>query len=234
MITAPVVLLGHGSPDPRSSAGLRTLCGLVSARLPRRRLQVAFLDHQRPTLDMAVDRLASMGCQGAVVVPMFLSNAFHARTDVPLAAAAAQASTGVRLLTTPPLGTDARLLDALDRHVSGGRPVVLATAGTSDAAAQADLDALALTWSLVRDTEVMVAYASQSRPSIAEAIEALRGRTGQEPDIASFMLFDGVLADRIREAAAGLICSPVLGAEPELVDLVVERITGASPIAADR
>jgi sirohydrochlorin ferrochelatase len=227
-----IILLGHGSPDPRSAAGLRSLAGNVADQLTEQltdaRVHVAFLDHDDATLASAVESVRATGSDTAVVVPIFLSNAFHSRVDVPREVATASDAYGVQLITTAPLGTDPLFLDALERQVPAGRPVVLATAGTSDGQARKDLEDLAHLWSRSRGTPVMVAYASQAGPDVQTAIESLRGGGGGaasvETVVASFVLFDGVLPDRIKAAAKDLVCTPVLGGAPETASVVIARI----------
>ena len=44
------VLLAHGSPDPRSALAVRAAAAAVEVLLGGARVEVAFLDHDRPTL----------------------------------------------------------------------------------------------------------------------------------------------------------------------------------------
>jgi sirohydrochlorin ferrochelatase len=222
-----VILLGHGSPDLRAAAGLRRLASSVQERLDGVRVEPAFLDHNIPDLSDACRWLVEDGHTDAVVVPAFLSTAFHVRSDVPGAVAAARAESGITLTTAEALGPDPSLLAAIEGELPARRPVVLAAAGTTDTRAQAALDRVARRWSTTRGTEVAVAYASIAAPDVVSAIEDLRDRTGQEPAVASFVLFDGVLPDRIRTAAGVLACSPPLGDLPETADLVVARVREA-------
>jgi sirohydrochlorin ferrochelatase len=223
----PVILLGHGSPDLRGATGLRRLAASVAERLDGVRVEPAFLDHNIPDLSDVCAWLVEDGHPHAVVVPAFLSTAFHVRSDVPAAAAAAQQETGIALTTSEVLGPDPSLLAGIERSLPTDRPVVLAAAGTSDEQAQAAIERLAGHWSAVRGTEVSVGYASIAAPDVVTAIEDLRTRTGREPAVASYVLFDGVLPDRIRKAAGVLACSPPLGDLPETVDLVISRLAEA-------
>ena len=226
-----IILLGHGSPDPRSAAGLRSLADNVAEQFTDARVHVAFLDHDAATLASVAQAIKAARADEAVVVPIFLSNAFHARVDVPREVAAASKASGIELITTAPLGTDPLFLDALERQLPPGRPVVLATVGTSDVQARAELEDLAEQWSRRRATPVAVAFASQIGPDVQTAIESLRhaairdwADTSTEPVVASFALFDGVLPDRIKAAAGDLVCTPVLGSAPETTAVVIARI----------
>lgn len=221
-MTPPVVLLGHGSPDPRSAAGLRSLARAVARREPDRVVEVAFLDHDDPGLTGLALELAWAGHQTAIVVPAFLTTAYHVRSDVPRAISFAEDASGMRLAVTPPLGPDPALLAVMARRLPADGPVVLACAGTRDAQAQQDLDELAQAWAQDRGTEVVVAYAAMAEPDVATALAALDRDTAAPAVVASYVLFPGVLPDRIAAAAAGHAISAPLG--DDVADLVLQRV----------
>jgi sirohydrochlorin ferrochelatase len=223
----PIVLIGHGSPDPRSAAGLRGLARAVARRVPTTLVEVAFLDHDEPSLTAVSMDLAAAGHTAAVVVPAFLTTAFHVRSDVPRAMAAAQQASAMSLAVTPPIGPDVRLLDAMAAHLPVSASLVLAVAGTRDPQALTDLDALASGWSRTRGTEVVVAHAAMSAPDVPSAIATVSA-AGQ-PAVAAYVLFPGVLPDRIAAAASGLPCSPPVGTEAAVVDIVIDRVLEVSP-----
>ena len=159
---------------------------------------------------------------------MLLSNAFHARSDVPGAVAAARIEHRADITVTAPIGLDERLLDALDAALPGDRPAVLATAGTSDIGAQAELRALGAAWQRRRGEQVVVSYASQAAPGVATAITQVNVSTGREPVVGTLLLFPGTLDDRVRIHAAGRPTSPPLCQSPRLVEVIVDRVASAS------
>lgn len=218
-----VILLAHGSPDARSGEATRALAAALQGRSSGTTVQAAFLQHDEPTLTQVAAALARDGVDSAVVVPAFLSNAFHARVDVPQAVAEAEASSGLRLAIADPIGTDAALLAALDRGLPEG-PVVLATAGTSDVDAQLAFDRLAAGWADRRGAPVAVAYASQAAPDVSTAVARLEEETGRQAAIGSFVLFPGVLPDRIAAAAAGRVVTGPLFTEIETIDVIESRV----------
>lgn len=221
-----VVLLGHGSPDPRAAADLRAVARAVAQRRPGLRVDVAFLDHDDPGLTGAVRELVDDGHADITVVPAFLTTAFHVRSDVPRAVAAAQAGVRVAMTVTEPLGPDPALDDLLEDRVPPGHAVVLATAGTRDPAAQSSLRAMAQNWAHQRGTEVVVAYAAMAEPDVATAISDVRSRNPQVA-VASYVLLRGVLPDRIAAAAhaAGAPCTEPFGTS--VADLVLARVDAA-------
>jgi hypothetical protein len=122
-----VVLLAHGSPDPRSSDATRALGAVLQGRSFETTVVVAFLQHNAPTLSDAVASLARRHSE-AIVVPAFLSLA-STREDArgrpppraPRESGSRRGSARSRRI----------LLEALDRALPPG-PAVLATAGTTD------------------------------------------------------------------------------------------------------
>lgn len=218
----PVILLAHGSPDPRSSQDTTELATRVAARLGRI-VVPAFLDNNDPDLTAAVNNLAAQGFTSALVLPAFLSHAFHVRVDIPAAVLEAQEATGVALTVVDPLGPAPELLDALDATLPAG-PAILATAGTSNVGAQWDFEQLARTWSKRRGAPVLVAYASQAKPDVPTAISELESLTGQRVSVGSFVLFQGVLPDRIAKSAGARACTQPLCTSDVLTDLIVERL----------
>ncbi len=226
-----VILLAHGSPDPRSSEATHALAARLEGRTFDTIVRAAFLQHDEPTLAQVALELAREGSTSAVVVPAFLSNAFHARVDVPQAVLDAQAESGLRLDVTDAIGPDGALLAALDRTLPAG-PAVLATAGTSDAEAQVAFERLAAVWADRRGAPVTVAYASQAEPDIATAVARLEEETGRAAAIGSFVLFPGVLPDRIAVAAGTRAVTRPLFAELELLDVIESRVAAALRRAA--
>jgi hypothetical protein len=217
-----VILLGHGSPDPRAGIGAAALAGRVADLLPDDEIRLAFLDNTAPTLTEAALTVASHA--DITVVPVFLSKAFHVKVDVPAEVAKASAAINRAITITEPIGPDAQLLDVLDRQLPPQSPLVLATAGTSDLQAQAAFDALAHEWSERRGTPVLVAYASQAQPDVSTAIARLESISERKAAIARFLLFDGVFPDRIKADAGDRVITAVFGDEPLLAEIIADRV----------
>ena len=221
-----VILLAHGSPDPRAQAAAEEFALAVEVVHADAQVHCAFLDHG-PSLTDVVTTLADEGIGRAVVVPAFLSHAFHVRVDVPREIEAAQRATGVELVTTMPIGTDGALLELLDELLPEG-PVTLAIAGTRDPHAEEQLRRVAERWSRRRASPVVLAHASMGSPTVPEAIEELEAASGTRASVAAFVLFPGVLPDRITQAAGDRFVTDPLYTTPAAVGIVVERIRGAA------
>jgi sirohydrochlorin ferrochelatase len=202
--------------------------------------------------DSGLERAAASGKTQCIVVPLLLTAAYHSKSDIPaqLAAASAAACVGggavldVRCADT--LGPHPLLLAALERRlreagVALDRPgdrartaVVLAAAGSSDPAANATIAELAAGWQRDRGWRAVVpAYASAAGPSPAQAVAD--ADTGQGPVVvATYLLAPGYFADKIRAASAAAgasVVSGVLGAAPEVADVVLARYRAAAALA---
>lgn len=241
--------VAHGSKDARAAAAVGDLLSLVRDRARARDLadldvHGAFLDHAAPTLRQALTAVAADSPPGGacVVVPLLLTAAYHSKTDIPAQIASAQPRLEVRCADT--LGPHPLLIAALERRLAeagvadAGRSsasVVLAAAGSSDPAANAAIAALAARWQ--RDggwRAVVPAYACAASPSVPVAVREA-GRAGGPVAVATYLLAPGYFADKIRrealDAGAGTV-SDVLGAAPEVADVILDRYAAAARAAA--
>ncbi|WP_457028193.1 sirohydrochlorin chelatase [Kitasatospora sp. P5_F3] len=231
-----LLLIAHGSRDPRHAATVDELVRQVRSVRPGLQVGTAYLDHCAPRLAQVVDRFST-----AVAVPLLLNRAFHARTDIP----AALREAGADLPLADVLGPSPLLLTALDRRLAeaGFDPaeahrtgLVLAAAGSSDRAANAATRAVAAEYRRTRGfAAVEVAHASAAPPQLADAVAALRARGLRRLAVAPYLLAPGLLPDRITAAAqaAGVdLVAPVLGAAPEIAELLLQRYDRARQTTA--
>ena len=235
MAAPALVALAHGSRDPRSAASITALVDAVRSMRPDLKVERAFLDLSKPSLDTTIDRL-SRKHEEIVVVPLLLTEAYHAKVDVPSAIAAAQARhPEVRIRATPILGLEARFLEVLDLRMrealASARAreldaLVLAAAGSSDPLANQSVARLARLWGSHHKLPVTAAFASTSPPATGEAVRAFRKEGRRHIAVASLFLAPGFLPDRATELAleAGAVAvSEPLGAHPEIARTVLAR-----------
>jgi len=235
MAAPALVALAHGSRDPRSAASITALVDAVRTMRPDLKVERAFLDLSKPSLDTVIDRL-SRKHEEIVVVPLLLTEAYHAKVDVPSAIAAAQARhPEVRIRATPILGLEARFLEVLDLRMrealASARAreldaLVLAAAGSSDPLANQSVARLARLWGSHHKLPVTAAFASTSPPATGEAVRAFRKEGRRHIAVASLFLAPGFLPDRAAELAleAGAVAvSEPLGAHPEIARTVLAR-----------
>jgi sirohydrochlorin ferrochelatase len=232
----PLVAVAHGSRDPRAAATVAELLDAVRSRRPGLPVLASYLDHAPPAPDRVLEGLRE---DAAVVLPLLLTAAYHSKVDIPGVLAAVRASRPrLRVRTAGTLGPHPLLLAALERRLTEtgvriGDPdtaVVLAAAGSSDPAANAVIDGMAAVWRAAGWWDVVPAYASAARPAPAAAVRALAEAGAPRVVVASYFLAPGHFADRVRTAslAAGATAvSAVLGAAPELAEIVLQRYSEA-------
>ncbi len=228
-MTAPVLLaVAHGSRNPPAQHAIGALARLVRYLDPGLDVRVAFVQNAEPTLPRALAAIDGP----AVVVPLLLSAGYHLSADI---AGAAQAA-GARVAA--PLGPDPRLADALaDRLARTGAPAavatVLAAAGSADEHALADVQGQARLLASRTGGPVLAAYASAARPTVAEAVAALRGPVDEPVAVATYLLAPGHFHDQVRRAGACWVSEP-LGSHPAVAALVIDRFRAACAAVADR
>lgn len=240
---AALVAVAHGSRDPRSAATVAALMDAVRRRRPDLDVRLSFLDLSAPRLP---DVLAAVdaGHDRAVVVPLLLGHAFHARVDVPGAVAeAARRHPRLAITTSAVLGGDARLEDAaLDRLAAVAGPlddpdlgVVVAAIGSSHAPANAAVHRIAQRWAARFGwAGAGAAFATATTPTVADAVTALRAGGARRVAVAPWILAPGLLPDRMARDAlaadpAAVVAAP-LADHPAVAAVVVDRWAAASGV----
>lgn len=239
-----LLLIAHGSRDPRHAATVAALRQAVAGRRPGLRVEVGFLDFCAPSVPRVLERLAAEGVGEVVAVPLLLTRAFHAKADIPAVLAGATARLpGPTVHQAPVLGPSSLLTDALERRLrqAGVRDadrsstgVVLASAGSSDPEAIAVIAEIAREWRHASGwCAVRPAFASASSstsfPGTEDAVRALRRAEGvRRVAVAPYVLAPGRLPDRIAAGARGAdFLADVLGPAPEVAALVLRRYAEA-------
>ncbi|WP_205473512.1 sirohydrochlorin chelatase [Nocardioides sp. SYSU D00038] len=236
MAAPALVALAHGSRDPRSAATVKALVAEVRALRPDLKVEAAFLELSKPSFQTVVDRLVKAGHEEIVVVPLLLSNAYHAKVDVPGAVAeASERHPGVQVRASAILGLEPCFLEVLDLRLRAALrdarvreldALVLAAAGSSDPLANQAVARLARQWGAHHKLPVSAAFASSAPPATGEAVRAFRAEGRRHIAVASLFLAPGFLPDRAAELAleAGAVAvSDPLGAHPELARTILAR-----------
>jgi sirohydrochlorin ferrochelatase len=238
----PLLAVAHGSRDPRAAGCVEELLDRVRHRaaevgLAGLRVHASYLGHGLPSAGQA---LGALDGGPVVVLPLLLTAAYHSKIDLPAALAAAPPRLRIGYGAT--LGPDPLLISALERRLAEqgtdpGDPgtvaatsVVLAAAGSSDPAASAAVAGLAAHWQALRGwRDVVPGYASAA-PSTAASVAGLLAGGARRVVVASYLLAPGRFADQTRAdglAAGAATVSGVLGAAPELADIVLRRYASA-------
>ncbi|MER6266205.1 sirohydrochlorin chelatase [Streptomyces sp900105755] len=228
-----LVLVAHGSRDPRALSTVRALMDRVRARRPGLSVRLGHIELNEPLLP---DTLAALGNTEAVLVPLLLGRGHHVKRDIPAMAAAAAA----RARIAAPLGPHPLLADTLHARLleAGWRPrpasaVVLAAAGSRDPDARVDTGRTAGLLAARLGVPVLAAYASAAAPSVPDAISALRAKGRHRIAVASYFTAPGRFATESAAHAPWLASAP-LGAHEAMADLVLHRYERAlgTPVTA--
>lgn len=222
-----LILTAHGSADPRSSATTHAVADQIRRLRPWLDVRVAFCERSEPNLR---DVLANLD-RPALVTPLLLASAYHARVDIP--AMLEEAKVPVRQADT--LGEDPRLVGVLDqrlaelelghRHDTG---VLVVAVGSSHEAANARTATLASALSGRGWPRVRVAYAT-AQPSVADGIAELRRHGADRIALAPWFIAPGRITDRVAAVAAehGVAMAEPLGPHPLLAEAVLDRFDQA-------
>ncbi|WP_046732393.1 sirohydrochlorin chelatase [Streptomyces humi] len=231
-----LVVIAHGSRDPRHAATVHALVERVRSLRPGLRVETGFLDFNIPSVQGVLESLAAEGVRDVVALPLLLTRAFHAKADIP--AVLREAPPRLRIRQAEVLGPSPLLLSALERRLyeAGLSPadrsstgVVLASAGSSDPEAIAVIADLARQWRRTGWRAVRCAFASAALPRTEDAVRELRELGCARVAVAPYVLAPGFLPDRIaRGAAAADVLADVLGPAPEVARVLLERYEDAS------
>jgi sirohydrochlorin ferrochelatase len=225
----PLVLAAHGSPHHAHRPVIEALRDGVGRKGDT---TIGWIDHHEPGLRAAVigagaprRTLLRHGSSSVAVVPLLLTNGYHARVDVPTML------DGLRgIAVARALGPDRYLAGALLRRLDDcgtdpGSAVVLAAAGSSDPAALTTVTEVAAFLQDLRPGRVTVGVLSGEGPTLRNAVARA---VAEDPlvTVSTFLIAPGTLATRISSearAAGALRVAEPIGSGPELVELVRAR-----------
>ncbi|GAB1329742.1 sirohydrochlorin chelatase [Streptomyces sennicomposti] len=233
-----LVLVAHGSRDPRARVAVDALMERVRRLRPALPVRLGHIELNEPLLSDTLARLKPAGTAtgaeartAAVLVPLLFSPGHHVKHDVPEAAASAPVPARV----AAPLGPHPLLVDALcarlgeagwrtpsDEATRRVSAVVLAAAGSHDPDSAAGTRRTARLLAERVGVPVVPAYASATAPTVEAAVRALAGRGRHRVAVASCFTAPGRFATECAEAAPWIAAAP-LGDHPALARLVLHR-----------
>lgn len=235
--STPLIAVAHGSRDPRSAATMAALVDEIRRRRPGIDVRLSFLDLNAPTVTQVVDTVAAEGHRRAVVAPLLLGSAFHARVDLPgLLARARSRHPELDLRQADVLGRDPRLPGVLRTRVTdtGVDPddddvgVVVAAVGSGSATANAVTVRTAAAVGTGTRWQVRTCFAT-TNPSVTDAVAELRAAGTRRFVVAPWFLAPGLLTDRVWAAARGysdaVTLADPLGAHSDVADVVLDEYT---------
>ncbi|MBP1822037.1 sirohydrochlorin ferrochelatase [Mycobacterium sp. OAE908] len=224
-----LILTAHGSADPRSAASAHEVANTIRRMRRDVDVRVAFCEQNFPNLR---DVLVATG-RNAVVVPLLLADAYHARVDIP----ALIADSGVDARQADVLGEDDRLIAVLRQrmthagvsHLDPDVGVLVTAVGSSRPQANSRTSMVADY--LVQHTNwiATTAFATGPHPTVAEAADTLRERGASRLVIAPWFLAPGRITDRVAEyaRAQGIPMAAPLGPHRLVADTVLDRFDQA-------
>ena len=208
--TPPALLVvGHGSRDPRGAREFHELLALIRGQNPRLSIEGGFIELSRPPISECVDRLAEGGARSVAAVPLMLLAAGHVKDDIPATLVREKMShPGINFNYGRALGIRPELLELMEDKVSAVVPenekeetaVLVVGRGSSDPDANSDLSKIArLFYEGRRYSVVEGAYVSMTPPDVAAGLERCHRLGAKRVVVFSYFLFTGVLEERIRE-----------------------------------
>jgi sirohydrochlorin ferrochelatase len=224
-----LVLTAHGSADPRAAATTHAVAEQIRRLRPGLDVRPAFCEQTAPNLRDVLAR-----APGAVVTPLLLASAYHARVDIP----AMIAESGAAVRQADVLGEDGRLLQVMHERLvaTGASPddpelgvLVVAVGSSWDTV---NVQTAGVAPALAADTRwrgALTAFATGPRPSVDAAAQRLRRRGAKRLVIAPWFLAHGRITDRVAmfARANGIAMAEPLGAHPMVAETVLDRFDEA-------
>ncbi|MGW3494921.1 sirohydrochlorin chelatase [Streptomyces sp. NPDC001020] len=245
MTTPPPALLiaGHGTRDDAGAEAFRAFVRELGHRHPELPVAGGFIELSPPPLGEAVTELVRRGVRRFAAVPLMLVSAGHAKGDIPAALAREkERHPGISYAYGRPLGPHPALLSVLERRLDEAIDpswersevtVLLVGRGSTDPDANAEVHKAArLLWEGRGYTGVETAFVSLAAPDVPSGLDRCTKLGARRIVVLPYFLFTGILPDRVRRqtedwAAAHpdveVRSADVIGPEPELLDLVMER-----------
>jgi sirohydrochlorin cobaltochelatase len=236
-----LLIVGHGSRDPRGAQEFHELVALLRARDSGLKVEGGFIELSRPPISECVERLVGAGAREISAVPLMLLAAGHAKDDIPATLVREKMShPEVNFHYGRALGIRPELLELMDGRVSAVVPederektaVLVVGRGSSDPDANSDLAKITRLFYEGRPYPMVeIAFVSLAHPSVPEALERCERLGVRRVVVFSYFLFTGVLEERIREqcgafgAESGLEVryAGYFGPDARVADLVLER-----------
>ena len=237
-----LLVVGHGSRDPRGAREFHELVALVRERTPGLSVEGGFIELSRPPISECVDLLTRDGARDVAAVPLMLLAAGHAKDDIPATLVREKMShPDVNFKYGRALGIRPELLALMDERISATVPeekkeetaILIVGRGSSDPDANSDLVKASRLFYEGRPYPIVeTAYVSMTPPSVPEGLERCRRLGAKRVTVFSYFLFTGVLEERIRHqsdefAAANpgieVSYAGYFGPHEKVADLLMER-----------
>jgi sirohydrochlorin cobaltochelatase len=238
-----LLLVGHGTRDEDGAEAFRSFVRGLGQAHPGLPVGGGFIELSPPPLSDAVAQLVEeQGVRNFAAVPLVLVSAGHAKGDIPAALAREELRhPGTSFVYGRPLGPHPGLLTVLERRLDeqvaaedrAETTVLLVGRGSTDPDANAEVFKVArLLWEGRGFAGVETAFVSLAAPDVPSGLDRCARLGAKRVVVLPYFLFTGVLPDRVRHQARSWAAAhpdvavrnaDVIGAEPELAALVMER-----------
>ena len=113
-----IILFAHGSRDPEWTRPFERIAAALAAKLPATTVTLAYLEHG-PSLNEGLAALAAKGVGSARVVPVFLGQGGHVKSDLPRLIGQARAfHPGMQVALDPVIGEQPAVIEAIAAAIS--------------------------------------------------------------------------------------------------------------------
>lgn len=223
-----LIACSHGTGDAKGQEAVRTLIADVRQLLPDVKVVAAVVDVEQPQLDEVLAQEVVL--DDVVVVPLLLSVGYHTAVDISRAVQAHANARQTAPLGVHPLITEvlvARLTAVVAEGWSAGDHVVLAAAGSSNPAAEHDVQFVAQQLRARIPAPVTIGFASASTPRVEEAVSSARAAGATRVIVASHVLAPGFFARLIRASGADIV-TDTLAPDRRIAQVVADRFRAAT------
>lgn len=109
-----LVLVAHGSQDPRWREPFESLCRTLKQALGENTVTLAYMEMAEPDLLTVIEQAFARGVRHFSILPLFMAAGGHVATDIPhQATQALEAHPEMTLEILAPVGENPKVLDAL-------------------------------------------------------------------------------------------------------------------------
>jgi sirohydrochlorin cobaltochelatase len=247
IVTSGVMICGHGSRDPETTAEFAQAASGLKARLPESEVEYGYLEFAQPTIRDGFVRLAARGAERILVLPIMLFAARHVKSDVPAEIARFSADfPQIEMCFGRELSLEPKLLDAATARIGEGERrsrqdiprgeslLLVIGRGTRDPEANAQIGKLA---QLLREGMgygwAEIGYAGTAAPLAEAALRHAAALGFRRIVVFPYFLFTGVLVKRVYAAcdtvavdhrAIEIVKAPYLSDHPLVLDCLVDRV----------
>ena len=243
-----VLIVGHGSRDPRGNDEIRRFVADWSRRHPDWSIETCFIEFDEVLIDDGLERAAERSPR-VVVVPLILNAAGHVKHEIPaFIDGARRRHPATEFVYAPHLGANEAVLTILRRRLREAMQdmdmpdprttgVVLLGRGSSDASANGEVAKMAR-WLFEGSGHELVdiAFTGITFPRLEQVVQRQHRLGMRQIAILPYYLFTGRLIARIGRQVERLrrqypelaiALTDYIGFETEIHELVDERVASA-------